>query len=1097
MPELDETFVVDAVPGEMPSDRVLHVKAFDLLALLPRAFEFRSELPGLFAPLGTGPDPRLLIGGRGIIVSATFAARRGLRAGDVLRGRIGAEPVALPIAAVFPRNTTSLDENVAVVDIATAQELFGTPGSYGRILATERPGAREVARRAVGNMLPPGASIVTANERRTEIEGMLAGFRASLEGLGILALLVASVLTYDAISTSVVRRRDDIATLRALGATRGAIAAAFLGEGAFLGALGGLVGVGGGTLLAQVAGVVGDGTDVYAADRSAPLIAFGAGLAVAIAAAIAPARAAAALLPTHAWAGRTVEERDATKVALPTVALGCAVLGTFAVFFTGTRTPALGIVAMFAYAAAVAGALPLAIRAVARTARVFAERTTAGVALGFASFDAAPRRLAVSVATLTIAIALATDVGTFQASFRASLERYAAAAYPGDLAIRPLEGDGAATAARFPSALLPKLQLLPGVARVSGTRTIALRFFGRRVVLESRAQGGNAAGTVVDRALAVHSGLRPGDSITFAVAGKVARLRVARIADGDPTGSGAIVLDSADFVRVTRDRTFDSIAVWLHAGTDIEGMRVRLAAFLAPRALEIRSTRTLRESLVARFDGLARDVMAVAAMAVVAAGFGVATALVALVLEYRAEIELLRRAGLTRRGVSAFVLVQAVAIGALGGGAGVVLGLAFALVTLAMDRASFGWSIQPVIPLPFLFATFAASVAVAAIAGIGPARIASKMPAGRALRAFLLLAALLAATTLDLRGLPATGSASSTARLSAERSSRSTVWRILGHLHADDGSRYDVGVIFGRYGLAPKNSGAGAPAATRRDRSGRSPWNSDEFYASDFSIVDEDARATFTATRVERSGIGFAGDSTSRPDLDGLHDLHLDGWALRARSNGSLDATIALRLADGSTRVELSLVPQQASLALAGLDAVAVPRLAARGTLFLGARRVAISGIFWIDRSAGSADVVSDARGWERFTIQFDDGRELLVRFDRDRRTGRIVGGGGTYIDRARTAHYLGARDLTLENPLATTWRNPRGEPYPSLWELYIPKYGLDLALVPDVQAQEIDPHARGARFYLGSLSVERAGDGPRDTGRGYAELAGFSRDQP
>jgi ABC-type lipoprotein release transport system permease subunit len=80
-------------------------------------------------------------------------------------------------------------------------------------------------------------------------------------------------------------------------------------------------------------------------------------------------------------------------------------------------------------------------------------------------------------------------------------------------------------------------------------------------------------------------------------------------------------------------------------------------------------------------------VVAVAAIAVVAAGFGVATTLATLVLEYRTEIELLRRAGLTRRGVSVFVLVQA----------GVALGLAFALVTLAMDRASFGWFVRPVV----------------------------------------------------------------------------------------------------------------------------------------------------------------------------------------------------------------------------------------------------------------------------------------------------------------------------------------------------------------------------------------------------------------
>jgi hypothetical protein len=72
-------------------------------------------------------------------------------------------------------------------------------------------------------------------------------------------------------------------------------------------------------------------------------------------------------------------------------------------------------------------------------------------------------------------------------------------------------------------------------------------------------------------------GALPGRQIRFATRGRCGfgvRVRVARIAGGDPTGSRTIVVDFTDFVRITHDGTLDSLAVWLRPGTDVEAMRV-------------------------------------------------------------------------------------------------------------------------------------------------------------------------------------------------------------------------------------------------------------------------------------------------------------------------------------------------------------------------------------------------------------------------------------------------------------------------------------------------------------------------------------------
>ena len=66
---------------------------------------------------------------------------------------------------------------------------------------------------------------------------MLAAFRWNLRMLSDIALLVGAFLIYNAVSVSVVRRRADIGTMRALGASRTAVMSAFLAEAARLATL--------------------------------------------------------------------------------------------------------------------------------------------------------------------------------------------------------------------------------------------------------------------------------------------------------------------------------------------------------------------------------------------------------------------------------------------------------------------------------------------------------------------------------------------------------------------------------------------------------------------------------------------------------------------------------------------------------------------------------------------------------------------------------------------------------------------------------------------------------------------------------------------
>ena len=100
-------------------------------------------------------------------------------------------------------------------------------------------------------ILPDGVELRAAGTGTEENRKMLAAFRWNLQLLSYIALVVGAFLIYNTISVSVVRRRAEIGIVRALGASRATVLAAFLGEAASLGLIGALIGLPLGRLMAS------------------------------------------------------------------------------------------------------------------------------------------------------------------------------------------------------------------------------------------------------------------------------------------------------------------------------------------------------------------------------------------------------------------------------------------------------------------------------------------------------------------------------------------------------------------------------------------------------------------------------------------------------------------------------------------------------------------------------------------------------------------------------------------------------------------------------------------------------------------------------
>ena len=197
----------------------------------------------------------LLLTPQAIALSRDLARRLSVQPGSSLGVLINGRPQTLTVAALIDPEgpARALGGHFGVMDIAQAQEIMGKIGRLDRIdlvLNPEYPVAATIE--SLQKMLPPGASLLQPSDRQAGTERMVRSYQLNLLALSFIAVLVSMYLMYNVTALSVVRRRKDLGILRSLGMLPNQILHLILWESAGYGLVGGLLGIGGGYLLARV-----------------------------------------------------------------------------------------------------------------------------------------------------------------------------------------------------------------------------------------------------------------------------------------------------------------------------------------------------------------------------------------------------------------------------------------------------------------------------------------------------------------------------------------------------------------------------------------------------------------------------------------------------------------------------------------------------------------------------------------------------------------------------------------------------------------------------------------------------------------------------
>lgn len=167
-------------------------------------------------------------------------------------------------------------------------------------------------------------------------------------------------------------------------------------------------------------------------------------------------------------------------------------------------------------------------------------------------------------------------------------------------------------------------------------------------------------------------------------------------------------------------------------------------------------------------------------------------------------------------------------------------------------------------------------------------------------------------------------------------------------------------------------------------------------------------------------------------------------------------------------------------------------RMAASGTLTVGGKKQAVTGLAWMDHQWGT---IGNGYGWDWFSLRMDDKSDIML--FKVRRKGATGFAGGTLVDAAGKATPLGPGDFTVTK--TGEWKSPHtGISYSHGWKLSIPSINAQLTVTPLVKDQEFAKSVfNSPTYWEGICEVSGSSGGKTATGHAYVEITGFVPNLP
>lgn len=303
-------------------------------------------------------------------------------------------------------------------------------------------------------------------------------------------------------------------------------------------------------------------------------------------------------------------------------------------------------------------------------------------------------------------------------------------------------------------------------------------------------------------------------------------------------------------------------------------------------------------------------------------------------------------------------------------------------------------------------------------------------------------------------------------------------WYFTGNLKSPENERFGYQLTLFRIGL------------TANPVENDSPWRTNQIYMGHLAISDIEKQQHYSDEAFSRAANGLAGAETFPLKV------WLGPWSIQ----GGRDDLFPVHLAAANKEIGIDLIVSSSSkpivlqgekgLSQKGVKAgnasyyYSYTRLPTQGLITIGTQQYSVQGNSWFDREWSSSALGADQQGWDWFSLQLDDGSDLMFYRMRDHDGHAQRFSNGILINQDGTI-----TRLTLDNTQAlplSIWQNTNGVSYPLSWSLKVPEHNIDLRVDAAFDDQEM---RHTVHYWEGAVVVSGS-----HNGRGYLELSGYQR---
>jgi putative ABC transport system permease protein len=693
-----------------------------------------------------------------ISVQSSIAQALGIQAGSSVRLLTSRGLRRYTISGIVdPETAVRLRQGgMVLAQLQPLQRAFKAPGMVDALqiyLAPETDPHKAIDTYAP--LLPPELKVQVPSSRSGLAEETLQLTHVSLNMASALSFTTAIFIVLSVFLMNVGERRRQLATLRAVGATRRQVMRLVGTEALVMGIAGTLAGIplgvyGASFLIRSMADLL--QTSLPEAPNLGWAIAVGAlvGPLLCLLAAWYPARQAAQVSPLEGM--RPVADVGRAKRRRWTTALALAGLVVSALLTLASARGDIGDGAAVAGLIVALVSLVLLIPLVLRPAVAlvgYPLRRLLGVE-GEMSKRIVLRRITRSSLTIGVLfIAMAAAVGTSNAVFSITedVQTWYERTITADFLLRPMMPD--MTGEKAPSmseALRGKLTGLDGVEMVDAVSLVRVEVGGQQAMVMARdfnlyddvpldIIGGDESqlaaelrhgAAVVGSVLAEKAKIRPGDTVRLTFGDETYDFHVAAIATDYTFGGAVVFVDRTFAARILPIPGVDTYLIKARRDR-LAQLKPQLQALADKEGLLLQSFVELVRLIDSMVAGVTGGLWVLLALGLLVGAIGVVNTLTMNVIEQTRELGMLRSIGMRRRQIEKTVLAQALFLGAIGILSGAILGLLLArsinlsLASMFGRYVPFSWN------LPFVGLLVAAALVVVLAAALPPARRAARL----------------------------------------------------------------------------------------------------------------------------------------------------------------------------------------------------------------------------------------------------------------------------------------------------------------------------------------------------------------------------------